>query len=69
MHQSLIQWIDGTIEVVSTDSLFSIASAEAHTWSYERVSCFFGQVWEKDFSKVADYEQTPIQAVGSSDGS
>ena len=53
-HQCLIQWIDDT---------------EAHTWSYERVSCFSGQVGENDFLKVADYELTPIQAVGSSDES
>ena len=69
MHQCLIQWIDDTIEVVSADSSFSIASAEAHTWSYERVSCFSGQVGENDFLKVADYELTLIQAVGSSDES
>ena len=54
MHQCVIQWIDDTIEVVSTDSSFSIASAEAHTWSYERVSCFSSQVGENDFLKVAD---------------
>ena len=24
-----------------------------------------GEVWEKDFLKVADYEIPPIQAVGS----
>ena len=69
MHQCLIQWIDDTIEVVSADSSFSVASAEAHTWSYERVSCFSGQAWEKHFLKVADYELTLIQAVGSSDES
>ena len=40
MHQCLIQWIDDTVEVVSADSSFSIASTEAHMWSYERVSCF-----------------------------
>ena len=69
MHQCLIQWINDTVEVVSADSSFSIASADAHTWSYERVSCFSGQAWEKDFLKVVDYELTPIQAVGSSDES
>ena len=53
------------LEVVSADSSFSIASAETHTWSYERVNCFSGKAWEKDFLKVADYELTPIQAVGS----
>ena len=33
MHQCLIQWIDDIVEAVSVDSSFSIASAEAHTWS------------------------------------
>ena len=66
MHQCLIQWADDTVEVASADSSFNIASAEAHTWSYERVSCFSGQAWEKGFLKIANYEFTPIQAVGSS---
>jgi len=69
MHQCLIQWIGDTVEVVSADSSFSIASAEALTWSYERVGCFSGQIWETEFLKVVDYELSPIQAVGSSDSS
>jgi len=69
MHQCLIQWIGDTVEMVSADSSFSIASAEAHTWSYERVSCFSGQAWETNFLKIADYELTPIQAVSSLDES
>ena len=69
MHQCLIQWIGDTVEMVSADSSFSIASAEAHIWSYERVGCFFGQAWETNFLKVADYELTSIQAVGSPDDS
>jgi len=27
-----------------------------------------GEVWEKDFLKVADYEILPIHAVGSDEG-
>lgn len=69
MHQCLIQWIGDTVEVVSANSSFSIASAEALTWSYERVGCFSGQIWETEFLKVVDYELSPIQAVGSSDSS
>jgi len=42
MHQCLIQWIGDVVEVIFADSSFSIASAEAHAWSYERVSCFSG---------------------------
>lgn len=69
MHQCLMQWIGDTVEMVSIDSSFSIASAEAHTWSYERVGYFSGQAWETNFLKVADYELTPIQTVGSPDDS
>ena len=45
---------------------YVIASAEADT--YEKTRCISGEVWEKDFLKVADYEIPPIQAVGSDDG-
>ena len=69
MHQCLVQWIGDTVEVVSADSSFSIASAEAQTWSYEKVKCLSGQTWETDFLKVADYEVEPIQAVGASESS
>ena len=69
MHQCLIPWIDDTVEVVSADSSFSVASAEAQTWSYERVSCFSGQAWEKDFLKIADYELPSSQTDRSSDES
>ena len=69
MHQCLIQWIGDVVEVVSADSSFSIASAEAHAWSYETVRCFSGQVWETEFLKIADYELPPIQAVGTPDSS
>ena len=62
MHQCLIQWIGDTVEMVSADSSFSIASAEAHIVSYDNVSCFSGQAWEKDFLRVVDYESTSIQA-------
>ena len=46
MHQCLRQWIGDVVEVVATDSSFSIASAEACEESYERVKCFSGQAWE-----------------------
>ena len=49
MHQCLIQWIDDSVEIVSADSSFSVASAEAHILSYDNMSCFSSQVWEKDF--------------------
>ena len=69
MHQCLTQWISDVVEVVSADSSFSIALAEAHAWSYETVSYFSGQVWETEFLKIADYELPPIQAVGTPDSS
>ena len=69
MHQCLIQWISDVVEVLSADSSFSIASTEAHAWSYERVSYFSSQACETEFLKIADYELPPIQAVGSPDSS
>jgi hypothetical protein len=63
MHQCLVQWIGDKIEVVPSDSSYIIASAESDT--YERTKCISGEAWEKEFLKVADYEITPIQAVGS----
>ena len=65
MHQYLIQWIGDVVEVISFDSSFSIASAEACEWSYERVSRFSGQAWEAEFLKIADYELPSVQMVGS----
>jgi len=69
MHQCLIQWIGDVVEVVAADSGFSIASAEACEESYERVKCFFGQAWEAEFLKVADYEMSSSSATGSTDES
>lgn len=63
MHQCLVQWVGDKIEIVPGDSSYVIASAEADT--YERTRCILGEVWEKDFLKVADYEIPPIQVVGS----
>ena len=60
------QQVCDKIEIVPGDSSYVIASAEADT--YERTSCILGEVWEKEFLKVADYEIPPIQAVGSDEG-
>jgi len=59
----LVQWVGDKIEIVLGDSSYVIASAEADT--YERTRCILGNIWEKDFLKVANYEIPPIQAVGS----
>jgi len=69
MHQCLIQWIDDAVEIVSVDSSFNIASAEAHTIIYDNVSCFYGQAWEKDFLRLSYYESASIQASSSPDES
>jgi len=58
MHQCLVPWVGGKIEIVPGDSSYVIASAEADT--YERTRCISGEIWEKDFLKVADYEIPPI---------
>jgi len=63
MHQCLVQWIGDKIEIVPRDSSYVVASAEADT--YERTRCISGEIWEKGFLKIADYEIPPIQAVGS----
>jgi len=59
----LVQWVGDKIEIVPGDSSYVITSAEADT--YERTMCILGEIWEKDFLKVADYEIPPIQEVGS----
>jgi len=58
-----VQWVGDKIEVVLGDSSYIIASAESD--NYERTKCMSGEIWEKDFLRVADYEIPPIQAVGS----
>jgi hypothetical protein len=66
MHQCLIQWVDDAIEIVSADSSFSVASAEAHIASYDRMNCLSGQAWEQDFFRMADYEIASMKAGDSS---
>jgi len=63
MHQCLVQWVGDKIVIVPGDSSYVIASAEADT--HERTRCITGEIWEKYFLKVIDYEIPPIQAVGS----
>ena len=69
MHQCLIQWVDDAVEMVSADSSFSVASAEAHMVSYDRMNRLSGQAWEKDFFRIANYEVTSVKAGDSSDKS
>ena len=58
MNQCLVQWVGDKIEIVPRDSSYVIASAEVDT--YEKTRCISGEVWEKDFLKVADCEIPPI---------
>ena len=69
MHQCLIQWIGDVVEAVAADSSFSIVSAEACKESYERISYFSSQAWETEFLKIADYEMSSSQEIGSADES
>ena len=63
IHQCLVHQVGGKIEIVLGDSSYVIALVEADI--YEKTRCILGEVWERDFLKVADYEIPPIQAVGS----
>ena len=69
MHQYLIQWVDDAVEIVSADSSFSVASAEAHIVSYDCMNCLSSQAWENDFFRMADYEVASVKAGESSDES
>ena len=69
MHQCLIQCVDDTVEIVSADSSFSVASIEVHIVSYDRMNCLSGQAWEKDFFQMVDYEVASIKARDTSDES
>ena len=66
MHQCLIQWVDDAVEIVSSDSSFSVASTDAHIVSYDHMNCLSGQAWEKDFFRMAGYEVASIKAGDSS---
>ena len=52
MHQCLVQWVGDKIKIIPRDSSYVIASIEANT--YENTRCISGEIWEKDFLKVAD---------------
>ena len=69
MHQCLIQWVGDAVEIVSIDSSFCVASAEAHIVSYDNMNCLSGQAWKKDFFRMADYEIASVKAGDSSDES
>ena len=65
----MIQWVDAAAEIVSADSSFSVASAEAHIVSYDQMYYLSGQAWEKDFFRMADYEVASVKTEDSSDES
>ena len=59
MHQSLIQWIGDTMEVVPADSILSITYSNLNEWNFESVECFFGKFHE-GIIKVFEDSQQPI---------
>jgi hypothetical protein len=66
MHQSLIQWIGDTVEVVPGDSSVSVAYVSLDEWNFEGVEYFSRKIHEEeDIIKVFDDDQQPIQAIGS----
>ena len=69
MHECLIQQVDDTVEIVSVDSSFSVASAEAHIVSYDQLNCLSGQAWVKDFFRMADYKIASMKTGDSSEKS
>jgi hypothetical protein len=64
MHQSLIQWIGGTVEVVPGDSSVSVAYVSPDERNFEGVECFSRKIYEGDIIKVFDDDQQLIQAIG-----
>ena len=64
MHQCLIQWIEGSVEIVKADSSFSIAAADAQYWNFEQSTCISGIALDTEFLKMSDFELQSIQAVG-----
>ena len=69
MHQCLIQWANDAVDIVSADSSFSVASAEPHIVSYDRMNYLSGQAWEMDFFRMADYEVMSVKSGDSLDES
>jgi hypothetical protein len=57
MHQSLIQWIGDTVEVVLGDSSVSVAYVSPDEWNFEGAECFSRNIHEGDIIKVFDDDQ------------
>jgi hypothetical protein len=67
MHQCIIQCIRDSVEVVQGETFLTVAAIEAQGWTYDRVSCISGKVWDTKYLKVSNFGLKPIQAVGSDD--
>ena len=65
MHQCLIQWHGDDVELVHTDESISIATADPVFWELGDFECFSGKAWERDFIKISNESQQPMQAIGS----
>jgi hypothetical protein len=68
LHQFLIQWIDGDIEVVHADVLAYIALADATAdWQHERVQCLSGKdLTGYDFLSVSRDGFVPVSVKPAS---
>ena len=64
MHQCLIQWHGGDVELVRVDESMRIATADPVFWELGDFECFSGKIWEGVFIRVNNESQQPIQAVG-----
>jgi hypothetical protein len=65
MHQTLIQWVDGEVEIVQVDDSISMANVEPAFWEYQGINCFSGRDWGEGPVESVNNDQQPIQAVGS----
>jgi hypothetical protein len=65
MHQQLVQWVDGDIEVVQADDSVSVADVEPAFSEYQGIDCFWSKDWGEGPVELVSSDQQPIQAVGS----
>jgi hypothetical protein len=55
------------VEVVQEETSLTVAATEAQGWTYDRVSCLSGKVWDTKYLKVSDFGPKPVQAIGFDD--
>ena len=57
MHQCLIQWHGGDVELVRTDESMSISTTDPVYWELKDFECFYSKLWEGDFIKICNEGQ------------